>query len=172
VNVLVWTVNGVLVSLFFLADHLSSIGLLLSCGYFAFSSPNEQRTWSIGVGVAALAASMFAPSPIPLLMFALSLSGWGILAVEQYSRSSRRWDILTGLGLYCGVAILYLGYYLFAKKQLDANMGAGYINAIVTILVYVWPVGTLAIWAQQIFAHQPGLGKPEDVIAKVRTRGK
>jgi len=171
-TILIWTANGFLVMLFFLADHLASLGLLLSCGYFAYTSPPEQRTWAAGVGVLALAASMFAPSPIPFMLLVLSLGGWAVLALEQYSRSARRWDIIRGLGIYCGVAILYTAYCLFFQKQLNVSQGAGYINAIITILAYVFPVGVLAMWVQTIFAHQPGLGKPEDMIAKVRTRGK
>ena len=169
---LTWIANGFFVLLFFLADHLASIGLLASCGYFAYTCPPETRSWAAGVGLLALAISALSPSPIPLMLLALSLGGWVVLTLEQYSRSGRRWDILKGLGIYSGIGGLYTIYCLFLQNQLNVSQGAGYINAIVTILTYVWPVGTLGFWLQAIFAHPPGLGKPEDLIAQVRTRGK
>jgi hypothetical protein len=171
----VWIANGFLVILFFLVDHLASLGLLVSCGFFVVTTPPEQRSWSIGASALALAASMFAPSPVPFLMLLLSLAGWAVLHLEQYSRSARRWDIIRGLGLYGLAGIGYAVYRLTGlAEQMSADpmmtQGAVYLRAIIGIVMYVFPLGLLVFWAQSIFAHPPGLGKPEDVISKVRTR--
>lgn len=176
-NLLVWTANGFLIILFFLVDHLASLGLLVSCGFFVVTTPLEQRSWAIGAGVLALAASMFAPAPVPFLMQLLSLAGWAVLYLEHYSRTARRWDIIRGLGLY-GLAGIGFAIYRLAglAEQMSADpmmtQGAGYLRAIIGIVMYVFPLGLLVFWAQAVFAHPPGLGKPEDVIAKVRTRGR
>ncbi len=49
--------------------------------------------------------------------------------------------------------------------------GAGYLNAIIGIAMYVIPLGFLAMVAQSVWAHPPTIGNPTDLITKVRTRG-
>lgn len=170
-NALIWIVNGFIALLFFLVDHLAAVGLLLSCGYFVFTSPPAHRSWATAAGILALVASIFAPVPFPLLLLALSLGGWAVLAVEQYNPLERRWGIIEGLG---GYALFVIGYTLVKYFHVfdSPEQGASYINAILSIFAYVTPAGILVMEAKSIFAHQPGLGKPQDIIEKVRTRGK
>lgn len=176
-NLPVWIANGFLVLLFFLVDHLAFLGLLASCGYFVYSNPPEQRSWAAGASLLALSASMFAPAPVPILMLVLSMGGWGFLALEEYNPATRRWDIIRGLGLY---GLAGIGYAIYRLTGLSAQMasdpmltmGSSYLNALIGIIMYVFPVGLLVFWAQAVFAHQPGLGKPEELVTKVRTRGK
>jgi hypothetical protein len=52
------------------------------------------------------------------------------------------------------------------------SQGAGYLNALIGIGMYVIPLGWLAMLTQSIWAHPPAQGTPDALITTIRTRGK
>jgi len=107
----------------------------------------------------------------------VSLAGWGLLALERYNQPAQRWNIIRGQALY---ALAGLGFTLYRRLGLgDAVLadpmmaqGAGYLNALIGISMYVIPLGFLAYSAQSVFAHPPAPGTPEGMITKIRSRGR
>ena len=72
-----------------------------------------------------------------------------------------------------------LGYLLYrsigpASSASDPMLaqGANYLNALVGIAMYVIPIGFLALLVQSVWAHPPALGRPNQAIARIRSRGK
>jgi hypothetical protein len=174
---LVWAVNGLLVIVYYAVDHALVIALAGAVALFVAHTPNEQKGWAAGSSMLAIAASLFSPAPVPLLLLGMSLAGWIGQWLEQYNRPAQRWNTIRGQALYALAGLgfaAYRGFGLFDNVASDPMMaqGATYLNAIIGIAMYVIPLGFLAMLAQSIWAHPPGPGSPEQIITKVRTRGK
>jgi len=173
---LIWTVNGLLAILYSLIDHLTALAFALAVAAFVITTPREQRAWAIGAGILSIAASLIASSPVPLFLLVMILGGWAAVMLEQYNRPAQRWNVIRGLALY---ALAGVGFTLYRNLGLGESVladpmmaqGAGYLNAIIGIAMYVIPLGFLAMAAQSVWAHPPTPGTPSDLITKVRTRG-
>jgi len=173
---LIWTVNGLLAILYSLVDHLTALAFALAMAAFVITTSREQRAWAMGAGILSIAASLIAPSPVPLFLLIMILGGWAAVMLEQYNRPAQRWNVIRGLALYslAGVGFtLYRNLGLGESVLADPMMaqGAGYLNAIIGIAMYVIPLGFLAMAAQSVWSHPPAPGTPSDLIMKVRTRG-
>jgi len=174
-RVLTWEVNGILALLFFSLDHLASLALAFSAGWFAAVTPREQQPWAYASASLSVLASLLAPPPVPVLALALSLASWAARALEHYNQSAQCWNAIRGQALYALAGIgfgLYRSLDLGAALAADPSMsqGAGYLNALLGVAMYVLPLGFLAFLAQSVWAHPPVRGTPEEVIRRVRTR--
>lgn len=173
----VWTLNGSLVILYSAAGHFQTLLLALSSVLFMMAAPREQRFWAAGSGSLAVLASLAAPTPVPVFLLAMSLAGWAAWKLEQYNRPAQHWNTIRGQALY---ALAGLGFALFRNFGIEdaaatdpvLSQGAGYLNALVGVGMYVIPIGWLAMLTQSILAHPPGIRTPEALIANIRTRGK
>lgn len=173
---IIWVTNGLLVICYFLVDHITSLALIISVVTFVFLIQDEQRLWAAGAGFLAISASLSAPIPVPLFLLVMSLAGWILLYLERFNQAAQQWNVIRGQALY---SIAGLGYMLYRRLGLgeavltDPMMaqGAGYLNALVGISMYVIPLGFLAWSAQSIWAHPPAPGTPDQLITKVRSRG-
>lgn len=176
-NGLIWMINGVLAITYYAVDHILAIALAVAVAFFVVRTPKEQRMWAAGSSALAITASLFSPAPVPLFLLIMSLAGWIGQWLEQYNKPAQRWNTIRGQALYALAGLgfaAYRGLNLGGAVASDPMMaqGATYLNAIIGIAMYVIPLGFLAMLAQSIWAHPPGPGSPEQLITKVRTRGK
>lgn len=174
-KVLTWELNGILALLFFSLDHVISMTLALSAGGFAARTPREQQYWAYASASLSVLASLLSPQPVPAFLLAISLAGWAAFQLEHYNRPALCWNVIRSQALYALAGIgysLYRSLGLGAALEADPSMsqGAGYLNALLGIAMYVLPLGFLALLAQTIWAHPPVRGTPEEVIRRVRTR--
>jgi hypothetical protein len=172
----IWVINGVLASAYYAVDHLLAIALMVTVTLFVARTPREQRVWAAGSSALAVAATLFAPVPVPQFLLVMCLAGWLAQWLEQYNKPAQRWNTIRGQALYALAGLgfaAYRGLGLGNAVASDPMMaqGASYLNAIIGIAMYVIPLGFLAMLAQSIWAHPPAPGTPEQIITKVRTRG-
>jgi hypothetical protein len=176
INSIVWVVNGFLVTIFFLVDHLATLLLLPAAAWFVFITPPAQRPWAIGTGALAFAASLVAPAPVPVFLVVVSAVSGIALALEHYNRPATHWNTIRAVSLY-SLAGLFFTFWkalrVMDRVQGNAMMiqGANYVNTIIGIAMYVFPLGIVVLLAQTVLAHPP-VGRPEDILNQVRTRGK
>ncbi len=175
-NILLWIGNGFLVLVYLAVDHWLSLALLASLAWLLSSTPTEQRNWALGASLLAMAANAFAPAPVPLFLLIVASSGLAALHLEHFNSLAQRWNVVRGLGLY---ALAGIGFAIYRRVEggmvsSDPMMaqGAVYLNALIGISMYVIPLGFLAYLAQSLWAHPPTPGTPEELIARVRTRGR
>jgi len=172
----IWVANGFLAIAYSLVDHATALAFAAAVIAFIATTAHEQRSWAAGTGILAMAASLLAPSPVPLFLLVMIGGGWAAVSLERYNRPAQRWNVIRGLALY---ALAGLGFMLYRNMGLGESVmsdpmmanGAGYLNAIIGIAMYVIPLGFLAMVAQSVWAHPPAIGNPADLITKVRTRG-
>lgn len=173
----VWTINGFLVLVYYALDHIQTVLLAASAILFAAHTEREQRGWSVASGALAISVSLLAPAPVPLFLLIMSLAGWAGHWLEQYNKPANRWNTIRGLALYATAGLgfaLYRHFGLGSSIASDPMMsqGAGYLNALIGISMYVIPLGWLAMLTQSIWAHPPAQGTPDSLITTIRTRGK
>ena len=176
---IVWVINGFLVTLYLAVDHILVILLTISVTAFAFHAPKEHRNWAIGAGALAILASFFSPQPVPALMLAMSGVGWVVQYLEQYNRTAQRWNTIKGVIVYSLLGLTYtvvlVSGYLDPAHYSDPMMvqGMGYMATIATIAMFVTPFVFIGMAVQTTVALPPAPGgSPEQLITRVRTRGK
>lgn len=173
----IWTLNGFLVIIYYAADHTQAIALTVAATLFAAYTSKEQKVWAVASGAMAILASLFAPAPVPLFLLVMSLAGWAGTWLEQYNKPAQHWNTIRGQALY---ALAGLGFAIYRNFGLGSSIasdpmmsqGAGYLNALIGISMYVIPLGWLAMLTQSIWAHPPAHGAPDSLITTIRTRGK
>lgn len=173
----IWTINGFLVIIYYAVDHFQNIVLAIAIILFADKASKEQKVWVVGTSTMAILASLFAPAPVPLFLLVMSLAGWAGHWLEQYNKPAQYWNTIRGQALY---SIAGLGFALYRNFGLGSSIasdplmsqGAGYLNALIGISMYVIPLGWLAMLTQSIWAHPPAQGTPDALITTIRTRGK
>ena len=173
----IWTVNGFLVIAYYAADHIQTLALAVATILFAAYTSQEQRKWAMGSGAGAILASLVAPAPVPLFLLVMSLAGWAGTWLEQYNKPAQHWNTIRGQALYAVAGLGFAGYRHFGLGSSIASdpmmsQGAGYLNALIGIGMYVIPLGWLAMLTQSIWAHPPAQGTPDALITAIRTRGK
>jgi len=174
---LIWILNGFLVLLYAAIGNLHAIVIAVSSIFFVATAPEEQKTWAMGAACMALAASLITPAPVPTFLLVMSIGGWIGLYLEQYNRIAQRWNLIRGQALY---SLAGLGFTLYQTIGLGSIInsdpmlmqGAGYLNGLIGIAMYVIPIGFLAWLAQGIWAHPPAPATPEVLINMVRSRNK
>lgn len=172
---LIWIVNGFLVVLYAALGNLHAIVIAVSALFFVASTPPEQQRWAAGAGLMAFSVSLIAPAPVPLFLLLMSLAGWLGLYLEQYNRVAQRWNIIRGQALYAIAGLGFTAYRAFGLGNAmtgDPMMmqGAGYLNGLIGVAMFVIPIGFLAWLAQSIWAHPPAPAAPEELINTVRVR--
>ena len=173
----IWTINGFLVMVYSAANHIQTITLAVATILFAAYTSKEQKVWAVASGAMAILASLFAPAPVPLFLLVMSLAGWAGTWLEQYNKPAQHWNTIRGQALY---ALAGLGFAMYRNFGLGSSIasdpmmsqGAGYLNALIGIGMYVIPLGWLAMLTQSIWAHPPAQGTPDALITTIRTRGK
>ena len=188
-TVLIWELNGWLVTLYLLWEHVALLLILAAFYVLLRDAPREQRPWMWGAtGLAGLAVT-FAPRPVPGILTAMSAAAALAVRFDRFNPHALRWRAVGGLALYAGAALVYLiyGRYLAAA---DANawaealggqgeaaaalaQGRAFLNTLATWgLWLILPLGFFSLLAQGVLAHPPTTATPEETIARVRTRGR
>jgi len=102
--------------------------------------------------------------------------GWaavGAVRLERHDPLALRWNIAQGLALYGLIGLGYLAWHALGPQASDpaTAQGMAYLNAIIAIAMYAFPLGFLALLAQAAWVHPP-MERPEDLVATIRTRGR
>ncbi len=167
----VWVLNGMLVTLYVVVSHLPALVAVGAAAFATTFAPEEQRRHAWAAAALASAGALVSGALPALLVAAMAALGAVAVRVEKYNPYTLAWRTIGGLGLY---GMMLLGFALYnALGGFPAEMGASYLDAIIRIAVYAYPLGFLAMIAQALWVHPPMPGgRPEDLVTTVRTRGK
>lgn len=172
---LYYLLNGFLALLWLFVDHILLAILIAPLVWLSYTSPDEQRSWSLASGGLAALASALAPAPVPLLMLVMALAGIFATRLEQFNTLAARWNTVRGLALYSLVGLGFTVYQDIAERSTGSPLlaqGQAYLSTIAAFAMYLIPLGFLALLAQTLWAHPPVPGKPADLIHTIRSRGK
>ena len=172
---LYYLLNGFLALLWLLVDHILQVALVAPLVWLSYTSPDEQRPWSLASSLFAILAGAMAPAPVPLLLLVMAIAGLLATRLEQFNSVAARWNTVRGLALY---SLAGLGFTIYQDlSHLSAGspvlaQGQVYLSTIAAFAMYLIPLGYLALLAQTLWAHPPVPGKPADLIHTIRSRGK
>jgi hypothetical protein len=170
-----WILNGFLMVLYLLTDHILVVLLTLPLFYLSLHAPREQRPWSVATSILALLAAAVSPLPVPVLLLLMAFAGLIATRLERMNPLAVRWNVTRGLALYALASLGYTAYQAF-RPALGAGdpllaSGQTYLSILISIAMYLLPVGYLGLLAQALFAHPPS-DSPERLIQTIRTRGR
>lgn len=171
----IWLANGVLVLLWLMIDNLWVILLVPALGVAVLQAPANQQAWTLGVAVLSLAAGVAAPFPVALLLLVMTLAGLVAKRLEKLNPQNTHWTLVRGLGLYSLIGLGYAAYRAWlvpAMSDPALLQGQAYLSAIASIALYLFPLGALAMLAQGLFVHPPVQGDANEIIYRLRSRGK
>lgn len=184
----IWLANGFLVIVFTLAEHLVSLLLLIPLVWLNISLPHragqffkkEFRPYLLGASGTAMAASIFAPQPVPNFLLIMAVASGIALLVEQgYNPAETYWTIVRGIALYALAGIGFALFQLYLESRVAANdpntgafmlQGQNYLGIMVAIAMYAMPILYMGMLAKEILAHPPA-DNPANMVKKIRTGG-
>ena len=173
---LLWALNGLLAALYLLAENILALLLIPPLAWLLATSPAEQRPWVLAAAGLALLSAALAPQPAPALALLMAVAGVLGVLLERFNPAALRWRAVGGIALY---ALMGLGFsaYQFLLPSMGADnallaQGQRYLNVLISIAMYFYPLGFLALLAQAIWVHPPLAQNPEAMIHTVRSRGK
>lgn len=174
-----WLLNGMLVALYALSEHLELVILIPFLVWLfsllnRFESRQRKAFLPVFTSTAAftLAGVLTAPSPAPYLL--AGLTGISAIAVylEQYRPDETFWAALQGLILY---SLVGLGAWLiqtWLMKTTDSLAGAGseYLSALVAAALWIMPVAQATLLIKNLLAHVPVGSDTQTIIQNARER--
>ena len=173
-----WLLNGLLAALYSLFQHWQVALLAPTLAWLSLRGPEEHRRWAVGIALLAMLVAVLAEPPVPLLLFVITASGCGALALERINPVNLHWRVLAGVALYSltGAGITAFQAYLDSQASQDLLLAQGqaYIGILAAVGLYGFPLGFLALLAQAMLVHPPlpGSRKPEELIHQLRAKGR
>ncbi|MEW6287362.1 MAG: hypothetical protein AB1509_14155 [Chloroflexota bacterium] len=171
----IWLANGVLALLWLTLDNLWVVLFVPALGAAVLQAPANQQAWTLGVAFLSLAAGVIAPFPVAMMLLAITLAGLAAKRLEKLNPQNIHWTLVRGLGLYSLIGLGYTAYRAWlipAMSDPALLQGQAYLSAIASIAVYLFPLGVLAMLAQGLFVHPPVQGDANEIIYRLRSRGK
>ncbi len=168
-----WVLNGFLAALYFLAEHWAALFTLPPLVWLVLTERRERRgRVATAAGLVWLAGAI-APVPVP---YAVLLMAWAAAAgvkLEKHDPLALRWTAARALGLYGLMGLGFLVWCAIPLQAADPETAQGliYVNALIGIAMYAYPLGFLALIAQAAWVHPP-MARPDETIATIRTRGR
>ncbi len=186
---LTYVANGFLACLYVAWEESAALVTVAVFLWFLRGAPEGQRAWVAAAGGLAALAALFAPAPVPVLLTAMAGVGAGAVALDRFQPDALRWRVVGTLALYAAGALAYLGYSRYLEgvdaaawaeaiggqeqAQNTLAQGRAFLNTLATWgLWLILPLGYLSLLAQGLLAHPPLSERPEETIARVRTRGR
>jgi len=173
---LIWLLNGLLVMLYTAAAHwylLALAGGVVALYRAPQAGGEMQRRWLLGSGALLFVAAWFSAAVVGVLAAGMTAASLAALRLEQFNPRLLYWRVVQGLGLYGLIVLGVLAYHTLIASAPPGFLttGQSYLAIVASIALYAYPLGFLAMLAQAVFAHPP-VGRPEDLITTIRTRGK
>ena len=168
-----WVLNGFLAVLYFLAEHWAAVLSLPPLLWLVWTDRPERRGRMAVAAALAWLAGAVAPAPVPYAVLLMAWAGVAAVRLERHDPLALRWSAARALGLYGLMGLGFLVWRAIPWQPADPVTGQGlvYVNALVGIAMYAYPLGFLALMAQSAWLHPP-MEKPANTIATIRTRGR
>lgn len=166
-----WVLNGGLALIYLAIAHWYVLLSLPPLVWLVLTERPERRSRVAAATVMAVLAAGVAPPPVPHAVLLMSWAAIGAVRLERHDPLALRWNIAQGLALYGLIGLGYLTWRSLGPQAPDpaTAQGLAYLNAIIVIAMYTYPLGFLAMLAQAAWVHPP-MERPEDLVTTIRTR--
>ena len=172
---LIWLLNGLLAILYLTFEHIVVVALIPGLVWLVTLVPAVQRTWILATTLLAIVAGLLAPSVVGIWLLLMTCGSILALKLEKFNTESLSWRIISGLAAYALIGLGFSLYQGLAPSLLDPYgafaQGKSYLDILISIAVFLGPLGFVGLLVQALFAHPPLEGTPEDIVYNIRTRG-
>jgi hypothetical protein len=172
----IWVLNGFLAVVYLVFENFTIVALIPLLVWLWKLTPKAQQWWMAATAVLAVAAGILAPFVVGLWL--LLMSGGSILAIslEKFNQESLSWRVISGIAAYALIGIGFSIYNGLSPALIDPYgtfaQGKGYLDILISLAVFLGPLGFVGLLVQSLFAHPPIEGTPEELVTTVRTRGR
>lgn len=177
----VWVLNGLLATLYLLAEHFALVAVLPLLAYILVSSTKRlgtegqaqvMRPALLGAAGLALTAVVFAPKPVPFLMAGLLGVGAIALRLDSYRPDETLWSLIQSVILYAlvGLGARVLTFLLENGGADMVNGGVNYLLVLVSFALWLMPITQAGMLIKNLLVHAPAGADPYTVISRARER--
>ena len=171
-----WVLNGVLVILYVMSEHVPALLIIPAMTWLTADIEDDRRPWMIAASALAVIAALFAPTVVGAWLNIMAYGSIIAIKVEKFNRSTLRWRVVSGLTAYALIGLGFLVYQtltpmLAVEGGLFAQ-GQGYLNVIISLAVWIMPLGFVGLLVQAVWVHPPQAQAPGKTIEQIRTRGR
>ncbi len=171
----IWVLNGFLLLLYLAAENIITLALLPGMFILWRDAPAAQRPWMGSAAVLSLAASLFSPVVVGLWLILMAYGSILAVRLEKFNPEALSWRVISGIAAYALIGLGFDLYQALSPALVDPYgtfaQGKGYLDVIISLAVFLGPLGFIGLLVQALFAHPPMTGTPEEIIYTVRTRG-
>lgn len=172
---LTWALNGLLVIAYVMAAHLPALCLIPALTWLTADIEEERRPWMMAATGFSVTAALFAPLVVGVWLNLMAYGSILAIKVEKFNRPTLRWRVVSGLTAYGLIGLGFMVYQaltpMIAEESGFFAQGQGYLNVIISLAVWIMPVGFLGLLVQAVWVHPPQAQSPGKTIEHIRTRG-
>lgn len=170
-----WVLNGLLVILYVMSEHVPALLIIPAMTWLTADIEDDRRPWMMAASALSLVAATFAPVVVGAWLNLMAYGSIIAIKVEKFNRSTLRWRVVSGLTAYALIGLGFLVYQaLTPMLATDGGLfsqGQGYLNVIVSLAVWIMPLGFVGLLVQAVWVHPPQAQSPGQTIEHIRTRG-
>ncbi len=172
----IWMLNGFLAVVYLTLENIVVVALIPGLIWLLSLVPKSQRYWMLATAVLAVAAGVAAPTVVSIWLLLMTYGSILAIKLEKFNQESLSWRILSGIAAYALIGIGFSLYSGLSSTLIDPYgtfaQGKGYLDIIISIAVFLGPLGFIGLLVQSLFAHPPIEGRPDEIVTTVRTRGR
>jgi hypothetical protein len=176
----VWVLNGLLALVWLAFDNLALVILIPALVWVYLligqrlqeAQARRMRQMLLPAGGLALAAALFAPTPAPFLIAALTGVGGFVIRVDDYRPDESAWETIQNLILYAlvGLGARVLFWFLDSQPADNLIAGVNYLAVLAGFALWGMPVAQAGLLIKNLLAHAPTGANPGAVIERARER--
>jgi hypothetical protein len=171
----IWLLNGFLAVVYLTLENIVTVALIPGLVWLVMLIPVVQRAWILAAAILSIVAGLSAPSVVGIWLLLMVYGSILAIKLEKFNVESLSWRIISGIAAYVLIGLGFSIYQGLAPSLSDPYgtfaQAKGYLDVIITIAVFLGPLGFVGLLVQSLFAHPPLEGRPEDIVYNVRTRG-
>ncbi|MEA2008395.1 MAG: hypothetical protein U9O54_04685, partial [Chloroflexota bacterium] len=173
---IIWTLNGLLTILYVMTEYVPALLIIPALTWLTADIEDDRRPWMVAASALSLAAALFAPLVVGVWLNIMAYGSIVAIRVEKFNRSTLRWRVVSGLTAYALIGLGFLVYQaltpvITASSEIFSQ-GQSYLNVIISLAVWIMPLGFVGLLVQAVWVHPPQAQAPGQIIEQIRTRGR
>ena len=171
----IWLLNGLLTVAYLTIENILGVALIPGLFWLLKLTPVIQRNWMWAAALLAILAGLCGPAAVGSWLVLMAYGAILAVKLEKFNPEALSWRVISGLAAYALTGLGFSLYQSLAPSLLDPYgtfaQSKGYLDILISIAVFLGPLGFVGLLVQSLFAHPPLEGTPESIVYTVRTRG-
>lgn len=171
----IWLLNGMLAVVYLTIENIVVVALIPGLIGLLKLTPKAQQRWMLITGLLAVVAGIFAPAVVGIWLLLMTFGSLLAIKLEKFNTASLSWRVISGISAYALIGAGFTLYQSTSATLIDPYgtfaQGKGYLDILISLAVFLGPLGFVGLLVQSLFAHPPLEGTPEEIVYNVRSRG-